>query len=206
MARYDVTMLVSETMPVYKNKVSKKPVFTKVSQIAQGASTNETDVHFNVHTGTHVDFPLHVKSGALSSRAFDITTFIRPVKVLDFMDVKDGISSSDLKTKNILKGDFVLLKTQNSAQEVFDFNFIYLKADGARYLADLGVSGVGIDGLGIERDQRGHPSHHTLMDNGIWIIEGLRLQAVKEGPYRMVALPLKLDDVDALPLTVILED
>jgi arylformamidase len=131
MARYDVTMLVSETMPVYKNKVSKKPVFTKVSQIAQGASTNETDVHFNVHTGTHVDFPLHVKSGALSSRAFDITTFIRPVKVLDFMDVKDGISSSDLKTKNILKGDFVLLKTQNSAQEVFDFNFIYLKADGA---------------------------------------------------------------------------
>ena len=110
------------------------------------------------------------------------------------------------KTKNILKGDFVLLKTQNSAQEVFDFNFIYLKADGARYLADLGVSGVGIDGLGIERDQTGHPSHHTLMENGIWIIEGLRLQAVKEGLYRMVALPLKLDDVDALPLTVILEE
>ena len=206
MARYDVTMLVSETMPVYKNKASKKPVFTKVSQIDQGASTNETDVHFNVHTGTHVDFPLHVKNGALSSRGFDITTFIRPVKVLDFTNVKEAISASDLKTKNILKGDFVLLKTQNSAQEVFDFNFIYLKADGARYLADLGVSGVGIDGLGIERDQTGHPSHHTLMENGIWIIEGLRLQAVKEGLYRMVALPLKLDDVDALPLTVILEE
>ena len=206
MARYDVTMLVSETMPVYKNKASKKPVFTKVSQIDQGASTNETDVHFNVHTGTHVDFPLHVKNGALSSRGFDITTFIRPVKVLDYTNVKEAISASDLKTKNILKGDFVLLKTQNSAQEVFDFNFIYLKADGARYLADLGVSGVGIDGLGIERDQTGHPSHHTLMENGIWIIEGLRLQAVKEGLYRMVALPLKLDDVDALPLTVILEE
>lgn len=206
MARYDVTMLINEAMPVYKNKASKKPLFIKVSRINEGDSTNETDVRFNVHSGTHVDFPLHVRDNGLSSRNFDVTTFIRPVKVLDFSSLTDTIRVEDLKTKTILKGDFVFLKTRNSDHNAFDFNFIYLSKEGAAYLQTIGVSGVGIDALGIERDQPGHPSHHTLMNHGIWIIEGLRLKNIKEGVYQMTALPLKLDDVDALPLTVILED
>lgn len=201
---YDVTMLINENMQVYKNRESKKPVFSVASSVNKGNSTNETNVLFNVHTGTHVDFPRHIYNDGQTSKDFDITTFIRPVKVLDFSSLPEMIRVEDLKKHNILEGDFLLLKTKNSLTDEFDFSFIFLEKDAAQYLASLKVSGVGIDGLGIERDQKGHPSHKALIDNSIWIIEGLRLKEVPEGNYNMVALPLKLDDVDALPLTVIL--
>lgn len=202
---YDVTMTINKEMQVYKNRESKKPVFTVAGAKKHGDSTNETDVKFNVHTGTHVDFPRHVYDDGATSKAFDITTFMRPVKVFDLTDVSDGISVSDLEKLTINAGDFILFKTTNSFSEDFLFDFVYLKADGARYLAHKKISGVGIDALGIERDQAGHPTHRALIDEHIWIIEGLRLKDVPSGDYDMIALPLKLDDVDALPLTVLLK-
>lgn len=204
MKHYDVTMLMHENMQVYKNKVEKKPIFSVAASKAKGDSTNETLVTFNVHSGTHVDFPRHIYEEGATSKNFDITTFIRPVKVIDFTSLKAKIGLEDLKPLNIEAGDFLLFKTQNSFSEEFKFDFIFLEKEAAKYLAALKVSGVGIDGLGIERDQPGHPSHKALIDAGIWIIEGLRLKEVEAGSYFMTALPLKLDDVDALPLSVIL--
>jgi arylformamidase len=59
-----------------------------------------------------------------------------------------------------------LLKTANSAQQHFDFSFIFLDASGAEYLAKKNIAGVGIDALGIERDQEGHPTHRALLQKG----------------------------------------
>ncbi len=66
------------------------------------------------------------------------------------------------------------------------------------------IIGVGVDALGVERDQIGHPTHHILMDAGAIIIEGLRLQEVPQGSYQMFALPIKMKGVEALLLSVIL--
>lgn len=202
---YDVTMTISETMQVYKNRESKKPIFSVAGAKTLGDSTNETDVKFNVHTGTHVDFPRHVYDEGKTSKDFDITTFIRPVKVLDLTKVHSAINQKDLEDLPINAGDFLLFKTANSFSDDFLFDFVYLTSEAALYLALKQISGVGIDALGIERDQSGHPTHKTLIDNNIWIIEGLRLKEVPAGPYNMIALPLKLDDVDALPLSIILK-
>ena len=42
---------------------------------------------------------------------------------------------------------------------------------------------MGIDSLGIERDQTDHATHKGLLSNNIIIIEGLRLAAVSPGEY-----------------------
>lgn len=205
MTVYDVTMTISEKMQVYKNRESKKPIFSVAGAKSRGDSTNETDVKFNVHSGTHVDFPRHIYDDGKTSKDFDITTFMRDVKVFDLTEVVGGISKEHLLNFDINAGDFVLLKTNNSFSEEFLFDFVYLTAEGATYLTSKKISGLGIDALGVERDQPGHPTHRTLIDNDIWIIEGLRLKAVPQGIYEMIALPLKLDDVDALPLSVVLK-
>lgn len=204
MIKYDVTMLINEEMQVYKNKESKKPIFEVAASQEMGDSTNETLVTLNVHTGTHVDFPRHIYKDGKTSKDFDITTFIREVKVLDFTHLSSKIGVNNLKLHDIKENDFLLFKTRNSDIDAFIFDFVYLDKDAATYLADLKISGVGIDALGIEREQSGHPSHKALMAQGIFIIEGLRLKEVSEGTYKMIALPLKLDDVDALPLSVVL--
>lgn len=201
---YDVTMRISPTMAVYKNKESKKPIFSVATSILNGDSTNETNVAFNVHSGTHVDFPRHIFNEGATSRDFPTGYFLRNVKVLDLTTVDEKISVEDLEKHEIAENDFLLFKTKNSFSEEFDFAFVYLSAEAAAYLVRKKINGVGIDALGIERSQSGHLTHKTLMNANIWIIEGLRLKEVPAGLYFMNALPLKLDDVDALPLTVLL--
>ncbi|NTV89658.1 MAG: cyclase family protein [Clostridiales bacterium] len=99
---------------------------------------------------------------------------------------------------------FVLLKTRNSLQDILEGPFVYVDASGAELLREAGVSGVGVDGLGIERDQPGHETHITLMEAGIVILEGLRLADVEEGEYLLVAPPLNIPGAEAAPARAML--
>lgn len=197
---YDVTAEVYEGMPVYKNKEEKQPKFQTVTN----GHVTETRLSLDLHTGTHVDAPLHMINDGETMETIPLERLVRPVKLFDLTHVKDGITKEDIVDLPIEKGDFVLFKTSNSFDEEFNFEFIYVKEDAARYLAEKGIDGVGIDSLGIERAQEGHPTHRTLFQNDIIVMEGLRLKDVEAGQYFMVAAPLKVIGTDASPARVLL--
>jgi len=138
------------------------------------------------------------------SSFFQVKDMITPCKVLDLTHVADGITEEDLKNYIISPGDFILLKTKNSFFDDFQDNFIYVKESGAQYLAKAGIKGVGIDSLGIERSQPDHATHKTLLGNGIYILEGLRLKNVEEGKYTLIAAPIYLQNVEAAPVRALL--
>ncbi len=200
---YDISMTITPNMQVYKNMESKKPIITVVSDFSTGSS-HETQLSMNLHTGTHMDFPLHMIEDGLTSDTLDLSKLIRPVKVVDMTHIKDGISDEDLKKIDINENDFLLFKTINSYDEKFLTQFIYIDESASIYLASKHIAGVGVDGLGVERNQEHHPTHKNLMMNDIIIIEGLRLKEVKQGQYFMYALPIKITNSDALPLSIIL--
>lgn len=197
---YDVTAEVYEGMPVYKNKEEKQPKFQTVTN----GHVTETRLSLDLHTGTHVDAPLHMMNDGETMETIPLERLVRPVKLFDLTHVNDGITKEDIVDLPIEKGDFVLFKTSNSFDEAFNFEFIYVKEDAARYLAEKGIDGVGIDSLGIERAQEGHPTHRTLFQNDIIVMEGLRLKDVEAGEYFMVAAPLKVIGTDASPARVLL--
>lgn len=197
---YDVTAEVYEGMPVYKNKEEKQPKFQTVTN----GHVTETRLSLDLHTGTHVDAPLHMMNDGETMETIPLERLVRPVKLFDLTHVNDGITKEDIVDLPIEKGDFVLFKTSNSFDEEFNFEFIYVKEDAARYLAEKGIDGVGIDSLGIERAQEGHPTHRTLFQNDIIVMEGLRLKDVEAGEYFMVAAPLKVIGTDASPARVLL--
>jgi arylformamidase len=204
MPRYlDISLPIHHDMMVYKNKPDKRPILEKIDTLDQGGS-HETMLHMNVHTGTHMDFPLHMKKGGASSTNFDATRLLTKVKVFDCGESK-VIDETLLKTFDLQPGDFILLKTRNSHVDHFLMDFTYLSESGAAYCVARQIQGVGIDALGIERDQKDHQTHHRLMDAGILILEGLRLAAIPQGSYRMIALPLAMDGVDGLPVRALLE-
>jgi arylformamidase len=74
----------------------------------------------------------------------------------------------------------------------------------AKKLSEIELLAVGIDGLGIERNDPMHQTHLTLMNNNIFIIEGLRLKEVPAGRYAFTALPIYILESDALPLRVLI--
>jgi len=82
---------------------------------------------------------------------------------------------------------------------------VYITKEAAEYLVDCNVKVVGIDYLSVEKfGSKCADTHHTLLRNGIVVIEGLDLSNVKAGNYELIALPLKIKDGDGSPARVIL--
>ncbi|BCU83109.1 cyclase [Polycladomyces abyssicola] len=200
---YDVSAPIYEGMPVYKNKPEKQPKIRVVQDFDTG-KVRESRIDLDAHTGTHVDSPLHMVPEGGTMKTIPLDRLVGPCRVLNLTHVEGGITREHLEPHGIRRDDFVLFKTRNSMEDAFNFEFVFLAEDGARYLAEIGVRGVGIDALGVERSQPGHPTHKTLFAANIIIVEGLRLAEVNEGEYFMVAAPIKLVDTEAAPARVLL--
>ena len=107
----------------------------------------DTELTISMHTGTHMDAPLHMIDGGKTIEDTPLSKLIAPCRVLDFSALADRITQADLAQKTINAGEFILLKTLNSKKDTFDFDFVFLDKGGAEYLKEKGAIGVGIDAL-----------------------------------------------------------
>ncbi|MFC3804229.1 cyclase family protein [Cohnella sp. GCM10012308] len=200
---YDISMTIEEGMQVWKNYEAKKPSITNVQNHDQG-KPHESLLTMNVHTGTHVDAPLHMLAGGATIETIPLEQLVGPARVLDLTHVKDSITKDDLVPFNIQKGERLLFKTSSSFSEEFLMDFVFLREDGARYLAEIGIAVAATDALGIERAQAEYPTHRTLMRAGVVIVEGVRLKDVAPGSYWLAIAPLKMTGIDAAPARALL--
>ena len=200
---YDISMKIYYDMPVYKGKASKRPVIKAESDFTSG-TVYETRLEMNMHTGTHIDAPMHILQSGNAIDTLELEKVVTKCKVFDFKDVEQRISREHLVEKNIVEGDFILLKTKNSYLDILEDEFIYLDRTGADYLKNKRIKGVGIDALGIERGQPEHETHKILLGAGIVILEGLRLKEIEEGEYLLVAAPINVIGAEAAPARALL--
>ena len=196
-------MVISDDMPVYKGRSDKRPSLTIESDFSTD-SVYESRLNINLHTGTHLDAPLHMIPGGDNTRSFSLERLVCNCKVFDFSQVKEKITREDLEGKDIQAKDFVLLKTRNSLLDLLEGEYVYLDETGAAFLSERGVNGVGIDALSIERAHPEHETHKILLSAGILILEGLRLAPVEEGEYFLAAAPLNIAKAEAAPVRAFL--
>lgn len=199
----DISWPIEQSMTEYKNNISLniKPIKT-ISR--DGSQT--TNICMNSHTGTHIDAPSHFLKDGLTIDQIEIASLVGSCYIIDCTEVSDSISKKHLESYP-LSGKIVLLKTKNSflsTTEPFNYNFIYLDKLGAEYLKHQNVKAVGIDYIGIERNQSNHETHTILLKNNIVIIEGLRLAHVSQGHYFLWCLPLLIKGIDGAPARAIL--
>ncbi len=203
---WDISMPVNPEMPVWKGREEKRPHFIITRDFQNGQGGRETRLIMDAHTGTHIDAPLHFVQGGKTLDQIPLEQLIRKVKVIDLSAIEDVIRPEHFAGHGISRGDFILFKTLNSTEPILEKDFVYISGEAAQALVELGVAGVGIDALGVERDQPDHATHLALLKAGIIIIEGLRLDHVPAGEYLMIAAPLKIVGVEAAPARVILTD
>ncbi|HAS74317.1 MAG TPA: cyclase [Clostridiales bacterium UBA8960] len=195
----DVTMAISPSIMVYKNKEEKMPKFI-VRATHDKDGHHESSICMDLHTGTHIDMPKHMLKEGHSSDAFNLESVNGRCVVVDFSkSYKHEVDDEFLKFYKFEKNDIVIIKTKNSFDKTFNYEYDFLNASGAEFLKNQGVKAVGIDALGIERNVPGHPTHRILLGNGIYIIEGLALAEIEEGIYEFMCIPLKIADVEGLP-------
>jgi arylformamidase len=180
----------------------------RVQQMAQGDTCNLSRVSMGMHTGTHIDAPLHFVRDGVGIDRMPIEAMIGPARVLQ-IDDDESIKSSALTQHAIRSGERLLFKTRNSTRawqtDEFVTDYVHVSLDAARFLVERKVRTVGIDYLsvgGYERD--GDEVHRTLLGAGIWLIEGLNLAAVAPGRYELVCLPLNYENGDGAPARAVL--
>ncbi|MFA6263499.1 MAG: cyclase family protein [Candidatus Babeliales bacterium] len=201
----DISWPITNDASSYKNRhvvhIEPTKTFTR-----DGA--RESRIALDSHTGTHIDAPAHFLKDGITVDQLCFDKLIGPCRVLDLTMVSEKIMAKDLNAHEPCNGEILLLKTTNSSHTPiapFDPNFVYLSAEAADYLVSKKIKTVGIDYLGIERNQPEHQTHRSLLSAGIVIIEGLRLQHVAAGAYELICLPLLLSGLDASPARAVLE-
>lgn len=199
----DISMPIHHDMPVYKGRAEKRPHLSVQSDFTTGTAY-ESVIEMNMHTGTHLDRSLHMIPDGSKVESLDLNKVITPCKVLDLTHVQEQITAEDLKKKEINEGDFIILKTRNSFEDILEGDFVFLEKSGSAYLRDQKIKGVGIDSLGIERNQPDHETHIQLLEVDIVIVEGLRLAHVEEGEYFLFAAPIYILGAEGAPLRAVL--
>ena len=202
----DISWPISTATTGYKDRYVV--AFEEIKNF-QKDGVRETNIRLSSHTGTHIDAPSHFLKDGKTIDQIHPDRLVGICKVLDMTDVAEHITRNRLveNESDIAQGDIVLLKTANSATpstEKFTPHFVYLESSGADYFKEKKVKAVGIDYLGIERSQPGHPTHEILMRADIGIIEGLRLEHVKAGEYFLVCLPMYIIGLEAAPARAVL--
>jgi arylformamidase len=204
----DISWPISHATTSYKDR---HPVIFEDLKQFEFDGVRESSIHLYSHTGTHIDAPSHFMHHGNTIDQMPLQTFIGPCMILDMTAVTECITRRDLEAVSINAGDIILFKTTNSflhPTDPFASNFIYLEQSGAAYLADHKIKAVGIDYLGIERNQPDHATHTILMEANIGILEGLRLAAVQprghDRHYTLIALGLYTIGLEATPARAVL--
>lgn len=205
---YDVTVPISENVPIYEG--DPKVRIESVMALAAGESANVSKLCFGAHTGTHVDAPNHFIEGTRRVEDLEIEKLIGNCRVVELDGDVTAIEPHHIE--NLSGAERMLFKTRNSGfwnEREFRTDFTYITPEAARMLVEKKVKLVGIDYLSVEKfGSDDFATHVTLLEQEIVIVEGLDLREVPAGDYEIICLPLKYvgGSGDGAPARTILVD
>ncbi|MHB8108770.1 MAG: cyclase family protein [Syntrophorhabdaceae bacterium] len=206
----DISVPMTEGMPLWPG--DPPLLIQRISDIDHGALCNVSRFSCGVHTGTHVDAPIHfVKKGAAIDE-LPLGALVGPAHVFEFSEDIKEIGPRELESLEWASDvERVLFKTRNSsfwAKPKHDFqrDFTAFTVAGARWLsARRGLLSVGIDYLSVQLFHDPSPeTHRVLLSAGLALIEGLDLSRVRPGRYGLYCLPINLVGVEGAPARAIL--
>ncbi|MEJ7787257.1 MAG: cyclase family protein [Solirubrobacteraceae bacterium] len=203
----DISTPVDDRLPVWPG--SPGASFSSLLRIVDGDDANATRMDADLHTGTHVDAPLHFVRDGSTLEQMGLQPFVGSAYVadvgdasrvgpdeLDAVGLPTGTTRLLLRTSNTRKG---LLRTPTFASDA-----VALTADGAQWVVDHGLLLIGIDYLSIQSVHDGPATHQILLRAGVVILEGLALEAAPLGPSDLVCLPVRLAGTEAAPARAVL--
>ncbi len=206
---YDVSVPISEITPVWPS--DPRVEIESLSSIAKGDPVNVSRLSMCTHTGTHVEAPYHFVQQGITVDKLPLDLLVGPA----FIAEVDAPEAKKIGVFDLARIHFprdttrLLIKTSNSnfwedRLTEFEREFIHLHYRTAEWLIKRGIALLGVDYLSVEafgvKDFR---VHHTLLEAGVIIIEGLDLSRVPAGPCQLLCLPLRIEGVEAAPARVL---
>lgn len=174
-----------------------------------------------LHTGTHVDAPLHVVADGRPIEALTLEELAGPCHVIDLHDAteREAIDAARLETAapELPTSSIVAVRTDWTDRHWGRFPDYYttspfLTEDAARWLAALAPSAVVVDffeeecAISPQFTSEDFVVHRALLANDIPIVEqATRLGEVGPGPFTFRAAFVRLAGVEAAPCRIFAE-
>ena len=176
--------------PVYDGDPETKA--ERIKSIENGDGYNLTEISMSVHSGTHIDAPLHFYDEGSSIDNIRLNTFFGKCTVISVSGILTGEDMERLlpycKRRVLFHGEG---KT-------------FISHSAAIVLAESRVVLVGTDAPSIAPSFDEERTHRELARAGIAILENLNLSAIDDGEYDLCAVPVKLGGLEAAPCRAII--
>jgi kynurenine formamidase len=146
----------------------------------------------SAHTATHVDLVFREKR-------IEPERMIGGGKLIDVSQLSGReIRMADVEHQvQVDSGDFVFLRTDWSR---------FVGTEAVDWLISQESNAVGIDALGLGQGRRHGEYDRLLASHDIFVIENLaNLDAIPKREFRVYCLPLKIENIDAIPARVLVE-
>ncbi len=203
---WDISSPLHPGSPVFPGDTAYRQDWT--ATIAPGCPVNVSALTLSPHVGSHADAPLHYDPQGEPIGALDLQPYLGPCRVIHAIGCGPLIEWQQLAHSLQDLPPRVLVRTyERMPVDRWDPALTAFSPETVECLADLGVLLVGIDTASIDpADSKTLPSHQMIRQRGLRVLENLVLDAVPEGDYELIALPLKLMLADASPVRAILRE
>ncbi|MEK6578929.1 MAG: cyclase family protein [Bdellovibrionota bacterium] len=201
---YDISPEISSQTAVYPGDVK----FKRSIHFDQrnGDPLLLSSIESTVHVGAHTDAPNHYHPDGTGIENRDINYYLGGCQVIS-VKIPPGkrIELKDISKISITEMR-VLFKTESfSNPNQWNADFNSLSPELVNSLSKLGVVLIGIDTPSIDpADSKELEAHQAIFKNNMAILEGITLTSVPDGPYNLIALPLKIKGCDASPVRAVL--
>eukprot|EP00249_Psilotum_nudum_P007407 c20535_g1_i1 orf=325-1113(-) len=211
----DISHSYRPDLPVWELKNGLGLVVELVASIENGSIANQSVMKMGLHTGTHVDAPSHIfqeyYDAGFHVDGLDLEVLNGPALVVD-APRDTNLTAEAVQTLNLPAGvERVLFRTLNTDRRLmwkeFDSSYVGFTTEGAKWIRDnTKIKLVGIDYLSVASFDSLIPAHVVFLENkDIILVEGLNLEGIDLGVYKLHCLPLKLLKGDGSPIRCVLE-
>jgi arylformamidase len=206
MRLWDISPPVHAGSPVFPGDTPYRQQWA--ATIAPGCPVNVSTITLSPHVGAHADAPLHYDSDGEAVGLLDLEPYLGACRVIHAIARGPLVSWEHLAHAVHTLPARVLVRTYERAPlERWDAQLAAFAPETIERLADAGVRLVGIDTASIDpADSKELPSHQAIRRRGLRVLENLVLDAVPEGDYELIALPLRLVMADASPVRAVLRE
>ena len=201
---WDISPPVHAGSPVFPGDTAYQQQWS--AQITPGCPVNVSRITLSPHVGAHADAPLHYDPEGEAIGALDLAPFLGPCRVVHAVGVRPLILWEHIAHAVPALPPRLLVRTyERIPVDRWDDALAAFAPETVERLADLGVRLIGIDSASIDpADSKRLASHQVIRRRGLRVLENLVLDAVPEGDYELIALPLRLTTADASPVRAVL--
>lgn len=210
------TRFLDLSLPLYDNcpgipDVEPPHLRMLVNAVAGGWNLERLDTA--LHWGTHMDSPYH-QGLQPTMDAYTPDRLVGRAVAVDCFGAEPGLALGPEHLASVaadLGADAVLLlcagwwRRRGWSPDYID-GAPRLSLEGARWLAARGVRGIGVEGFSVGgRSDENYAVHRVLLERGVWIAEGLRLdrELLPPARWQVIALPILVRQSSGAPARVI---